>query len=228
MHLGTDRGLTFEKKVRIDTSPYREGYTRVPPIELADGRIAYAVAEHYPPYNKHVYLLFSHGGGHTWDRPRLIAKSFEQDPEKIGSFNEPHIAEPEPGKLFCILRDRINQEYLFGCHSEDGGETWSTPEKTPMYGHPGQLCILRDGRLLCTYGRRRSPWGTFGVRACLSDDGGKTWDIENEIILRDDYRNHNVGYPQTMEYEPGKLFCAYYGEGKDGVMRIEGTFFKVD
>ena len=227
VHLSSDRGLTFDKTVKIDTSPYREGYARVPPIELSDGRVAYAVAEHYPPYNKHVYMLTSRDGGHTWEKPILIAKSPVQEQEKIGSYNEPHIAEVAPGEIYCILRDRINHEYLFGCWSTDSGKTWSPPERTPMYGHPGHLLVLRDGRLLCTYGRRKSPWGTYGVRACISGDGGRNWDIENEIIIRDDFPNHNVGYPQTIEYESGALFCAYYGEDSEGVTCVQGTYFSL-
>jgi sialidase-1 len=224
VHISADRGRTFAQTVRIDTTPYREGYTRVGAIELSDGRIAYALAEHFPPYNKHIYLVTSRDVGRTWDSPTLIAKSREQAPEKIGSWNEPHIAEVAPGELYCILRDRINHEYLWGCRSSDGGKTWSDPEPTPMYGHPGHLLVLRDGRLLCTYGRRKSPWGTFGVRACLSDDGGRTWDIAREIIIRDDFPNANLGYPQTIEYEPGRLFCAYYGEDGEGVTCVQGTW----
>ena len=52
------------------------------------------------------------------------------------------------------------------------------PRPTPMWGCPPHLLALGDGRLLCTYGYRRAP---FGVRACLSHDGGETW--EDEIRL---------------------------------------------
>ena len=39
---------------------------------------------------------------------------------------------------------------------------------------------------------------------------GKTWDIENEIILRDDAPNSDLGYPSTVELEPGELITVYY------------------
>ena len=50
----------------------------------------------------------------------------------------------------------------------------------------------------------------FGQRACLSYDGGRTWDIDNEIILRDDAPNGDLGYPSTVELAPGELLSIYY------------------
>jgi hypothetical protein len=79
--------------------------------------------------------------------------------------------------------------------------TWSAPERTPMYGYPGQLLVPADGRLLCTYGRREAP---FGVRA--------------------DLPNGDLGYPTTIEYAPGRLFCCYYGQEPDGVTCARGTY----
>ena len=66
---------------------------------------------------------------------------------------------------------------------------------------------MRDGRLLCTYGRRAEP---FGERACLSEGGGKTWLIDQEIILRDDTSNTDMGYPATAELDPEEFFTVYY------------------
>ena len=41
--------------------------------------------------------------------------------------------------------------------------------------------MLHNRRLLCSYGRRSAP---FGVRACLSTDGGRTWKLDEEIVTR--------------------------------------------
>ena len=56
----------------------------------------------------------------------------------------------------------------------------------------------------------------FGERACLSRDGGVTWDIENEIVLRDDAPNGDLGYPATVEIEPGELLTIYYQVENEG------------
>ena len=78
---------------------------------------------------------------------------------------------------------------------------------TPMWGYPPHLVRLHSGDLLATYGVRRSP---YGQRGCISHDGGKSWDIDNEIILRDDAPNGDLEYPATIELEPGELLTIYY------------------
>lgn len=230
-HLSTDGGRTFEDPVKIDISPYREGYSRTGVVELLDGRVAYVVSGLYLALNKHfhVYILFSSTGGKSWDPPVLVAKT----PDR--AFGEPDIAEVAPGEIYCILRSHNQGGYLYGCRSLDGGHSWSVPEATPMCGGmatPGHLLVLRDGRLLCTYHRRTAP---FGIRACLSEDGGRTWKIDQEIVIRDDLPNSDLGYPTTIEYAPGRLFVCYYGQDQDlyygyygqdldGVTCIQGTY----
>ncbi len=211
-HLSTDRGHTFENTIKIDCSPYRDGFTRTAVVELRDGRVAYAVTEH--PYNRHTYILFSSTGGQSWDPPILVTESPDL------AFIEPDIAEVAPGELYCILRTSKRGGYLYGCRSLDGGYSWSVPEATPIFGHPGHLLVLRDGRLLCTYGRRIAP---FGIRACLSEDGGRTWKIDQEIVIRDNLPNFDLGYPTTVEYTSGRLFICYYGQEPDGVTCIQGN-----
>jgi len=213
-HLSDDGGRSFERTVKIDPTPYRDGYSRTGVIELADGRVAYAVTEHHPPTSLNTYILFSSTSGRTWDPPALIAAV----PEPV--FGEPDIAEVRPGELLCVLRDSGRTGYLHSCRSCDSGKTWSAPERTPLFGHPGHLLVLADGRLLCTYGRRQEP---FGIRACLSEDGGCTWQLEREIVVRDDLPNADLGYPTTIEYEPGRLFCCYYGQEPDGITCVQGT-----
>jgi hypothetical protein len=216
-HLSSDNGDTFET-VKLDSGPYLDGFTRVGVVELSDGRVAYSVTEHHPTACRHTYLLVSHTRGRTWDPPVIMVDS----PDLY--FSEPHIAEVAPGEIYGILRTEPRENlggYLYGCRSLDGGATWSAPDRTPMFGHPGHLQVLHDGRLLCTYGRRTAP---FGIRASLSEDGGRTWQTEREIIVRDDLPNGDLGYPTTIEYEPGHLFVCYYGQVPDGVTCIQGTY----
>jgi hypothetical protein len=59
---------------------------------------------------------------------------------------------------------------------------------------------------VCSYGYRRPP---FGQRACISADG-VLWKLENEVILRDDAPNGDLGYPASLELEPGLVLTVYY------------------
>jgi hypothetical protein len=220
-HLSADGGDSFSHTTKMGTGPYLDGYTRTGVIHLADGRLAYAVAEH--PIGRNTYILFSGDGGSTWNPPVLIVDSPD------GAFSEPDIAEVASDELYCILRSErpISQDvyYLHGSRSVDGGKTWSAPAATAMDGIPGHLLVLADGRLLCTYARRRAP---FGIYASLSEDAGRTWKVDEEIVIRDDLPNRDLGYPTTIEYEPGKLFVCYYGQELDGVTCVQGAYLDID
>lgn len=215
VHLSSDGGHLFDHTVKIDTGDFRDGYTRTPIKALSDGRLAYAVTEHHAPSNRFTYLVTSDDGGKTWSKPAVIV----DDEERM--FGEPDIAEVAPGEIFCILRCG-KRVFLHGCRSADGGRTWSKPEATAMDGHPGHLLILEDGRLLCTFGRRKAP---FGIRLSLSEDGGRTWG--EDIVVRDDMPNGDLGYPTTLEYAPGCLFVCYYGQESDGVTCVMGTYVEI-
>ena len=118
--------------------------------------------------------------------------------------------------------------------SPDRGKTWEPVIKTPVWGYPQHLLPLRDGRLLMSYGYRRQP---LGVRACLSSDNGKTWDIENEIILRMDggttdgqptkVISKDLGYPVSVQLADGRIFTVYYLNSGGSNCFIAGTFWDV-
>ena len=120
--------------------------------------------------------------------------------------------------------------------SDDGGRTWSHPLRTPIWGYPPHLLKLRDGRILCSYGYRRDP---MGIRAVLSADNGKTWDMDNVIILRDDggapgqFRKEgetgsgDLGYPISTQLSDGSILTAYYITLSDGITHSETTRWEI-
>lgn len=118
--------------------------------------------------------------------------------------------------------------------STDRGQTWEPIIKTPVWGFPQHLLPLRDGRLLMTYGYRRPPWG---IRACLSGDQGKTWDLENEIVLRMDggtpdgqprkVIDGDLGYPVSVQLADGSIFTVYYHNAAGSNCFVAGTFWQL-
>jgi sialidase-1 len=130
-------------------------------------------------------------------------------------FGEPHIAQLPTGRIVVMIRytqyvpqydDTNDDQNLWQVYSDDNGHTWSDPVMTPIWGLPPHLLVLQDGRLLCSYSYRRAP---YGERALISDDG-VTWNITNEITLRDDNGNHDLGYPHSVEVAPGEILTVYY------------------
>jgi hypothetical protein len=213
VHRSTDNGLTYDDTIKLDTGPYRDGYTRCGVKQLADGRLVYVLPEYRPPHARNTYALFSRDDARTWDRPVHVYEDREF------ALDETDVEEVVPAELLVVMRAAAADAPLHTCRSTDGGGTWTTPIPTSMVGKPGHLLKLADGRVLCTYGRRVAP---FGIRAALSEDGGRSW--SDELVFRDDMPNGDLGYPTTIEYLPGELYCAYYGQDGDSVTFVMGTF----
>ena len=88
------------------------------------------------------------------------------------------------------------------------------------------LADFRFLKHLGIYGYRREP---FGVRACLSHDEGESWDVANELVLRADGINCDVGYPYAVQLPDGGIFAVYYLNQQDDRgpwSLIGGTFLR--
>ena len=198
----TDGGSTWEAAV-FSTASSPHG-----PVELHDGSLLY-VGTQKPSGDRQLVAMKSTDEGQSWNLVGNIPVPDEHK-EKM-PYGEPHAVEVEPGRIVSLWRhvprDRPNEAFMQQSESDDGGRTWTVVHPTPMWGYPPHLIKLHNGDILATYGIRRHP---YGQRACLSYDGGVTWDIENEIILRDDAPNGDLGYPSTVELEPGELYSIYY------------------
>ncbi|MCU0644436.1 MAG: glycoside hydrolase [bacterium] len=152
-----------------------------------------------------------------------IATVHSPKPDSL-RFGEPHILQLASGRILMMIRataipynDADSRCYLWETYSDDNGKTWIETYETPLWGFPPHLVQLSDGRIVCVYGYRRPP---FGQRVSISDDG-ITWNKENEIILRDDAFNKDLGYPVSLELEPGIVLTAYYQpDPKDGEQRM--------
>ena len=130
--------------------------------------------------------------------------------------------------------------YTLEVWSEDGGKTWTYPVETSFEGYPNHLLKLSDGRILCTYGYRRAP---MGIRALISEDGGRSWDTDHEYVLRDDgsglsnawppekrarMGGADVGYPISTELADGTILTVYYITKEDGITHIATTHWHPD
>ena len=141
-----------------------------------------------------------------------------------------------PGQFYvmCNCNRMVGDGFIRIVRSRDRGKTWGPVVKTRVWGKPAHLLALRDGRLLMTYGYRQYPWG---VRACLSQDCGNTWDMDNEIIIRMDggtpdgqarrVGNGDLGYPVSVQLKDGRIFSVYYFNKNGSNAFMAGTFWEL-
>ena len=216
VHRSTDGGRTWDETVEVNTGPYISGYSPKGAVELPDGTILLPLAAGDPFFDEYAesrtipgqpplgnerdeagnivpgksvaFVAVSKDGGRTWTETRETAR----DPGV--NFFEPCLTRLESGRLISHMRtsEKSGGRYLYQVTSDDDGHTWSEPRRLPIWGYPAHIVQLPGSRVLTVYGHRREP---FGIRACVSPDDGETWDIENEIIIRDDLGSSNPGLP---------------------------------
>ena len=158
------------------------------------------------------YVHRSDDGGRSWNDEQLIAV----DPNGKIAMQEPALIQAGNGDIVAILRTAKASDHLYTVRSSDDGQTWSTPTDTGLIGHPADMVLLPDGRLFVTYGHRHKP---FGVRACISDDNGMTWDRSKEIVIADNGDHYDLGYPSVCLTGDGYVIIAYYLNGPDTKQR---------
>src|SRR5688500_4218511 len=226
----TDGGASWQRREwTVPECGYIIGFPRGTLLE--DGQtLLYPLREgDEKRYTRQPHIWRSADAGRTW---RL-----RPTPQDIyaRTGDEMALVETEPGRILAAMRNANmpgGSGRLMFSWSDDAGLTWSRPLETPMWGYPAHVLALSDGRILCTYGYRRAP---AGIRACLSEDGGETWEIGAEVVLRDDGGTPSalrrppgtgmgdLGYPITRQLADGTLFTAYYITGADGVTHTAGT-----
>jgi hypothetical protein len=206
--------------------PFRatEGPTDAP-IEMPDGSLLMGLIGYglHGDKGSGSVLMRSADQGRTWTHLSTIAR----DPEgNLGGFVEPGIVRTKSGRIIAGLRNSGPDRAVFVTHSDDDGKTWAPVRQTPMTGHPIDLIQLADGRVMATYGVRPPVHGRpGGIRACFSRDNGETWDLQDEVQLRNDFINWDIGYPESLQFEDGRILTVYY-YNLFGKYFLGGTFWK--
>ncbi|OGV70864.1 MAG: hypothetical protein A2283_14135 [Lentisphaerae bacterium RIFOXYA12_FULL_48_11] len=199
-----DNGRKWGEPVRtVSTAPHG-------PIQLRDGRLLYIGNGQWQ--NKAAVTVEQSGDdGRTWS----VITTIEKPQGSTTSMCEPHLVELASGKLLAMFRyepkDR-SKCFLMQSESSDGGKTWSPVHSSGIWGYPPHLIQLRNGWVLVAYGYRMKP---FGERACISRDEGRTWDLENQIILAE-APGPDLGYPSSVQIEDGSILTVYYQAEKLG------------
>jgi hypothetical protein len=150
-------------------------------------------------------------GGVTWSAPARANR--ETRPRGLDRANftiMPSVVQLGPRELLCLARCADGSEpahWIEVWASKDGGGSWAYRAKvyTGNGSTPPSALRLPSGRIVLTYGYRVVP---YGVRARVSDDGGKTWSREH--ILRQDGGGWDLGYTRNVLKPNGEIVTVYY------------------
>ncbi|MFW6257111.1 MAG: sialidase family protein [Bacillota bacterium] len=199
-----DGGNTFSNKIDCKVgSPHG-------PIELNDGRLLYvglprSKEKEVSPYaSANPAIAVSEDDGYSWEK---IAEIPRRSDDNIDTYKEPHAVQTRGGRIIVHIRNHSQQDrgYILQSESEDGGKTFSVPHNIGLYGFPAHLLCLQDGRLVTTYGYRKTPYGN---RVSISEDEGETW--SEPLILNEKTEKRDLGYPATAELSNGNLISVWY------------------
>ena len=201
------------------------------PIQHPDGTLSYmrcvgsaegGMPAGVTPPRCRAWLYHSADGGRTWpDRteietwddpfPLFVEADFCRMPDgRILSASRFEWLHPLAGKPLPYAPGTMPNDHAAGhmvlLESSDEGRTWTAPREFLSYSEvQGQLTVLADERLLCTYTHYHLPFGVAGV---LSYDQGKTWDFAHPLQLA--LSNATcTGWATTRQLQDGTLATVY-------------------
>ncbi len=197
-------------------------------IELPDGSLLMPYYGCLNPgeFNR-VGLLKSTDRGESWQHLSVMA--FEKDKH----FLEPNIFRTQSGKIVGLFRTQSDffkkgvdfESTYLNLHiavSEDDGKTFQQVREVPdcWMSSPAHALQLKSGKVLLSYGYRKEP---FGVRVRLCDGELEHISESEELVLRSDAPNGDLGYPYAIQLDNGEILVMYYISDPDGIRTIAVT-----
>ncbi len=157
--------------------------------------------------------------------PQMITPNLDQDTVVC----EPYAAEMPNGDILVAIRVQNKYKQLYTVYlsrSTDGGKTFSAPQPTGWEGMPAHIFVTSKSEVILAYGVRLGA--RIGIRVRVSRDNGYTW--SEELVLRDDGLDWDLGYPTTTENASGELVTVYYMKDKKSLHenRIQYTVWTLD
>ena len=195
-------------------------YNRGAMCEGKDGRLFWVVAATTTNAANRTgtHLLVSRDKGRTWEYSCPVAT----DP-KI-EFNETSVYETPGRDLVAFIRTQNFDDHTVIARSTDGGKSFEWRDAR-FQGHPHYALKLPDNRVLLVYGYRHKP---FGIRARVLDPECTNAATAEEIVLRDDGGNGDLGYPWAAMASRDRALVVYYFNKADGTRHIAGTLLEIN
>jgi hypothetical protein len=127
----------------------------------------------------------------------------------------PTLAQLPSGRILAMVQP-FEQGFLFTTYSDDNGQTWTGHVQTPIRGGNPWLLTTSDHKLVALYAREdpsRYPEST-GVFACVSTDGGQSWNTDREITLFDNHNQPMLTMVGGAALPDGHVLAVFHHEGR--------------
>jgi hypothetical protein len=175
----------------------------------SDGAILVAVFNRLN--ERRVYSSMSTDGGYTWSTDIPVS-----DYTQKGQYSPvvEFIGEESFVVLWKDVRDTVS--YVYSSVSEDGGQTWSSPDTPVPCGGHGPLEVIDlhwDGSVLHAFWIE-SDGSVDEVYYTRSEDCGYTW-LESPVRIDDDSPNTGRRYGGIWASDPANIYavwCTYWNQ----------------
>jgi len=164
------------------------------------------------------HLLISSDNGGTWTYSCPVARDPKID------FNETSLYETPKGDLVAFIRTEGFNDHTVIARSTDRGRSFHWQD-AGFQGHPHHAIRLPNRRVLLVYGYRHRP---FGVRARVLEPECTDFADAQEIVLREDGGNGDLGYPWAAMVSKNRALVVYYFNRANGPRHIAGTFLQIE
>jgi hypothetical protein len=142
--------------------------------------------------------LFSEDAGATWGDPVVVS---DGRAEGKGYWHG-QLTRMRDDRLFTLFwsaeMEPMRDLPLHRSMGTPGAREWSRPEATNIPGQTNQAADLGDGRMMAVYTWREAE--RPGFYAALSQDGGLSWDLENQVCLWDATGRDKLGVEAPDAY----------------------------
>jgi len=227
-----DGGLTWSQPEFVDTSCYFDWPVPItgPALYIEPDCLALQFELNKPyyetsPWQHASILLFSRDKGKTWTQPVIVAK----DPENKIFYWDQRASVLQDGSIFDTFWTYDNEtcSYLniHARYSADAGKTWSEIWDTGVWGQPGHVISLPDGKIAMPF-IQRDRYPVIKIR--VSDDMGKTWPENTEMVVYNsatkfeaiekksmkdtwvEFNKFSAGWPIAAKLDNSDFIIAYY------------------
>ena len=199
---------TDDAKTWTPPEPYKmplDGYETSPSsiIELNDGRWWMALEEwkHWDdtgPLHIKGYYVISGDKGKTWSKPVAFPSAASKDT----MFSHTRYTKMLDGRVAGLQwAQEVGSNKDKDLHlviSDVTGTKWGAPQPTGIMAQTSWLADMGKGVLAAAYTSREGM--RPGINVILSPDGGKTWDIANQIMVWDAVGQQYLGVVQKPAY----------------------------